>query len=1252
MFSKAKVKRFNEEVNSTPAPNQYDSAVKERSISVSLDKSDRWNKHKEVIPGPGAYNTVRTMNSVTPTKRRPDRSKSSISLHNSSMSSTTSDIVFISPPPKPISRSKSTRSLRGRPGDKMTELEDRISTITKERDEHKEQITNLEAQLLSLRQQLNERSPLKCTHEGTDYLKSQLANKEQELKTIQNTVEELAETNDNLQAQLDGNAPREQKDDTVILEQQLIDTQKQLSYAQQLISTLQIEQSSLQMRIQTLDDPNIDLAMKDQLDHLTLLRDNLEASVMCKEELIAELQLQFDDIVAESRNYQEDAINYKSKIDQIEKVVSKEERIAELLQFDDIVELLGRCYQLQTSLISEKNIYFDLILAIWVKRYRVKVIRIIYYNLNISGYKNTIEGLNNKTISHLEKIESLEATISDISIITKEKEMIESMMEEEINHRTEEVSKLEITLHEMEKKIIEAERDKESMNTTVAEEQKLTDQLNKRIEKLELQLKEKEVLQQFLEKEIGSRETEVTASAGRIRDLETHLETARYVALDLQQEAEMQINQPQYLRVGARMASAECTRGISPNILLRLDIVYNETSKTFKIHILELNSRQDFRIPTYALLFKLETPYFMEKNHIKQAFKKNDSVLFKLLKILLLISSEKIQVRYVVNFEKIICELSIRYFARLLQKVHGKYEVNQGNNELEREKLLHMASDGDVGALKLELEKLSLEHCSMEANLKDLVQKYTNCEDALACEEASYRELEERLTLEMKSAREYKAKVEKEISTLKTSGDGYCTQITQLKIDMRKKGVAVEEMQVCIEALREEKNHLEMLKNNLEQTLAQKEEMVSKLHLQASEFEREKEEERITARTKIDELKNSLKTVTDEQSSQKIKVQELEDQLSAVEDDKLNQHKHYEQELESKNLEMSRLKAELEDVQGQYDGYDDKLNSLQLSVMDKTAEVSTLQAEMLAVTRRADLAREEADSLQSSVARVRGEIEALNKSIASKDTQVNNLNDTLDTKSQEVSKLYKNLEEQQSMLLKSEKRLQETEDNEEKLVKAKDAAVSRAVKLEEALNDTKEQLSRLEITFSEERAVEMSRVVAPLESELDELRERNIALSEEVTHWKDKFNHLEKMIEPFREQLDAYEVEKQSLLSRSDEAKVEVDKLSKQYASLLGHQNHKQKIQHVLKLKTENNQLREDVTKLRQETERQRKSVRRLEDKLEKITGSRSRLNETARLNESSRFSDKENLSILMPSNSQPLGSSTPIKHKNKPARI
>lgn len=57
--------------------------------------------------------------------------------------------------------------------------------------------------------------------------------------------------------------------------------------------------------------------------------------------------------------------------------------------------------------------------------------------------------------------------------------------------------------------------------------------------------------------------------------------------------------------------------------------------------------------------------------------------------------------------------------------------------------------------------------------------------------------------------------------------------------------------------------------------------------------------------------------------------------------------------------------------------------------------------------------------------------------------------------------------------------------------------------------------------------------------------------------------------------MDAYEVEKASLLERSSAAKEEVEQLQKQYAALLGHHNHKQKIQHVIKLKTENSTLKE-----------------------------------------------------------------------------
>ena len=47
-------------------------------------------------------------------------------------------------------------------------------------------------------------------------------------------------------------------------------------------------------------------------------------------------------------------------------------------------------------------------------------------------------------------------------------------------------------------------------------------------------------------------------------------------------------------------------------------------------------------------------------------------------------------------------------------------------------------------------------------------------------------------------------------------------------------------------------------------------------------------------------------------------------------------------------------------------------------------------------------------------------------------------------------------------------------------------------------------------------------------------------------------------------------MEKQLLLGRSKNAQMEIEKLSHDYAKVLGHQNQKQKIHHILKLKEEN----------------------------------------------------------------------------------
>merc|ERR1712001_717577 len=89
--------------------------------------------------------------------------------------------------------------------------------------------------------------------------------------------------------------------------------------------------------------------------------------------------------------------------------------------------------------------------------------------------------------------------------------------------------------------------------------------------------------------------------------------------------------------------------------------------------------------------------------------------------------------------------------------------------------------------------------------------------------------------------------------------------------------------------------------------------------------------------------------------------------------------------------------------------------------------------------------------------------------------------------------------------------------------------------------------------------------------------------------YKEKYEALNTMIEPFREQLESYEMEKDALLTQKKEAQGQVQKLADRYANLLGHQNHKQKIHHLVRLKKENLDMRDELAK-------QKRLVTRLKD--------------------------------------------------------
>lgn len=79
----------------------------------------------------------------------------------------------------------------------------------------------------------------------------------------------------------------------------------------------------------------------------------------------------------------------------------------------------------------------------------------------------------------------------------------------------------------------------------------------------------------------------------------------------------------------------------------------------------------------------------------------------------------------------------------------------------------------------------------------------------------------------------------------------------------------------------------------------------------------------------------------------------------------------------------------------------------------------------------------------------------------------------------------------------------------------------------------------------------------------------------EKTRLETALAEIEERYRPYQDQIDGLEGMNLLLRNQTSMAQSEAQRLSEQYARLLGHQNQKQKIQHVKKLKDENASLKQ-----------------------------------------------------------------------------
>ena len=124
-----------------------------------------------------------------------------------------------------------------------------------------------------------------------------------------------------------------------------------------------------------------------------------------------------------------------------------------------------------------------------------------------------------------------------------------------------------------------------------------------------------------------------------------------------------------------------------------------------------------------------------------------------------------------------------------------------------------------------------------------------------------------------------------------------------------------------------------------------------------------------------------------------------------------------------------------------------------------------------------------------------------------------------------------------------------------------------------------------------------------VEDEAAGLREERDAARAEVTELRKLYDDLQAKIAPLKEQLDAFEWERQALEGQSSNWASEASKAKQEYAKLLGHQNNKQKIRRISQISEENFTHKQEVMNLRSSNSKLKRQLSQQQDKVRQLEG-------------------------------------------------
>ncbi|XP_070769549.1 hyaluronan mediated motility receptor [Enoplosus armatus] len=475
--------------------------------------------------------------------------------------------------------------------------------------------------------------------------------------------------------------------------------------------------------------------------------------------------------------------------------------------------------------------------------------------------------------------------------------------------------------------------------------------------------------------------------------------------------------------------------------------------------------------------------------------------------------------------------------------------LQEENGELERQlsdtRALLESKSNDVAALKEEhlaaMRELQEAHTSSLGKMADIVTELESAKEALKGAEGRQKTLE--------------AEVERVTQQMEEEMDKVIQQKEE-EINGMKEGLEDHQERQLAEVKAREENSRMLLE--VKTRLAQKDE-----EMKATEA---------SHTALISQLQQELQ----------LQIKEREEALGQLEEQRgqsitlLQKEKEKAQELRE---EVCQEKGEI-------------MEQLQQEREERVKIQTALQEERGAL----EVERKDHQQVRSEVLRLQTELERVDKEkrnflsqVELKDQTRLAVENQLNMAEQERKQLQSRLDEVEQGGLSFQAQLDLTEE--------KTLALQR--ELEEQRQDRRALQAQVEVLAQEKVTLqwEMEEQRQELQKQITEAREKSSPRSE-TEHWRKQYEELFAKVRPFQEQLNAFAAERNALLNENGANQEELNKLNDAYARLLGHQNQKQKIKHVMKLKDENIALKQEVSKLRSQVSRQKSDLEQLKSKL------------------------------------------------------